>query len=256
MKEKYWNPSLEKADNILKLIASNPNQYRLIDLANELDINKSSMFSLLKTLEKLGWVKKEIGNSYSLGSTMASIGASYLKQFNILEVFYEEAAQSQKRINENFQIGILDGPDVVYTGKLKGASLVQLVTEPGMKFPAYASSIGKALLSQYSHNQLISLYEGHELQRKTEYTITDLNIIYNQLKETKMNGYAEEHEESAYSIHCIASPVYDHNNSIIAAVSIAMTTSSWSQQADIAREEIMKLAKTLSIKSGHLQSTL
>lgn len=251
MKEKYWNPSLEKADMILKLIASEPNKYRLIDLSKELDINKSSMFSLLNTLERLGWIYKGKGNVYSLGSTLASIGASYLKQFNLLEVFYEEAAKSQKKIAENFQIGILDGGGVVYTGKLKGASLVQLVTEPGMKFPAYASSIGKALLSQYSYDQLKNLYDGVQLEPKTDYTITDLDELYSQLLGVKNNGYAEEHQESADGIHCIAAPIFDYNNTIIAAVSIAMTTTAWSNKEEIAREEIMKLAQKLSIRSGH-----
>ena len=47
---KYWVPALEKADRVLSMIAQEPDQYKLIDLANRLSINKSSMFSLLLTM--------------------------------------------------------------------------------------------------------------------------------------------------------------------------------------------------------------
>ncbi|PKC51163.1 hypothetical protein RhiirA1_405677, partial [Rhizophagus irregularis] len=115
--EKYWNPALERADKVLNLIAENPSKYRLIDISKKLEINKSTLFILINTMEKLGWITKHIGDVYSLGGTMGSLGAAYLKQFNLLHAFYEEAAEVQMKVKENLQLGILDGGDVIYLGK-------------------------------------------------------------------------------------------------------------------------------------------
>ncbi|MDB5085956.1 MAG: IclR family transcriptional regulator, partial [Bacilli bacterium] len=56
MQQKYWVPALEKASQILSLLAAEPARMRLMDLSTILVIHKSSMFSLLHTLENLGWV--------------------------------------------------------------------------------------------------------------------------------------------------------------------------------------------------------
>ena len=256
MKEKYWSPAIERTDKILKLLALNPNKYRMIDLSKKLDINKSSMFTLLNTLEKLGWIRKNNGGVYSLGTTIANIGASYLSQFNILQAYYEEGAITQKVINENLQMGIFDNGYVVYTGKMRGDSMLQLVTEPGMRFPAYASSIGKILLSQFSYKELKAIYPDEPLPAKTEKTIESVDELYQQLTLARERGFAEEHEESAEEIHCVAAPVFNHQNEIIAGVSIVMTTNHWQKKKDVAREEVVKLARRLSERSGQSNDSL
>ncbi|WP_102347594.1 IclR family transcriptional regulator [Bacillus sp. Marseille-P3661] len=250
MKEKYWNPALERTDKILNLISESPNKYRMIDISKLLEINKSSLFILLNTMEKLGWISKNQGDVYSLGTTLGALGAAYFKQFNILQAFYEEATETQKKVKEHLQIGLLDGGDVIYIGKVKDDSLVQLVTEPGMRFPAYATSIGKIQLSKYSLAELKTIYPVEPLKPKTLYTITSIDILYRELQKAVQQGYIEEHQESAEGFHCVAAPVYNFNNQIIAGVSIAMTTSHWEQKGEMAKEEVLKLAHRLSIRSG------
>ncbi len=250
MSEKYWNPALERADKVLNLIAENPSKYRLIDISKKLEISKSTLFILINTMEKLGWITKHKGDVYSLGGTIGFLGSSYLKQFNILHAFYEEAVETQFKVKENLQLGLLDGGDVIYIGKLKDDSMVQLVTEPGMKFPAYATSIGKIQLSQYTLEELKHLYPVEPLIPKTQYTITSVEQLYNDLQKAKEQGYIEEHQESAEGFHCVAAPIFDFNNRIIAGVSIAMTTGHWEQKGEMAKDEVVKLAHRLSLRSG------
>lgn len=254
--EKYLNPSIERASRILKLISTYPNELRMIDLSKNLEINKSSMFNLLKTMEQLDWLQKDVGNRYSIGANVGLLGLSYLKQFNLLEDFYEEASKTRDKINENLQMGVLDNGHVVYTGKLSGGSLMELVTEPGKRFPAYATSIGKILLSEHTMNNLIETYKDEPLEKKTEFTITDLDILHTQIVQAKRNGYAEEHQESTYDVHCVAAPIYDYKNDLIAAVSIVMTTKAWEAKSEQAKIEVVKLAKQLSVKSGKSNDSL
>ena len=43
MTEKYWVPAIEKSNLVIKEVAENPNQLRLIDLSKTLEINKSTL---------------------------------------------------------------------------------------------------------------------------------------------------------------------------------------------------------------------
>lgn len=249
--DKYRVPAIERADMILQAIVENPNQLRLIDMAKNLGINKSSLFSLLNTMEKLDWIVKGSGDCYSLGPSLGSISAAYFKQFNILDSFYAESVSSLKKINEHMQIGILQGGNVVYIGKVRGDSRVQLVTEPGSRFPAYSTSIGKIQLSHFSKEELRELYPEEPLEPKTPYTITSIDKLYENVSEAKKNGYVEEHQESAEGFHCVAAPVLNYENKIIAGISFAMTSNSWEHKGEEAREEIIALAKRLSKHAGH-----
>lgn len=249
--DKYRVPAIERADTILKEIAENPNTLRLIDLSKKLGINKSSLYSLLHTMEKLDWITKGNNDCYSLGPSLGTISAAYFKQFNILDSFYAESVSSLKKINEHMQIGVLQGDSVVYIGKVRGDSRVQLVTEPGTRFPAYSTSIGKIQLSHFSKEELRELYPNEPLEPKTPYTITSIEKLYENVSEARHNGYIEEHQESAEGFHCVAAPIMNYENKIIAGISFAMTTSSWEHKGDEAREEIMALAKRLSMYAGY-----
>jgi len=249
MKEKYWVPAIERADKVLKQIGEFPNQLRLIELSKRVDMNKSSLFSLLNTLETLKWVTKEDGDTYSLGPALGAIGSAYFRQFNILQSFYKEASQSVTKINEHIQLGILDEGDVVYLGKMEGDSRVRLITDPGMRFPAYASAIGKIQLTPYSKAEIAEIFPD-KWEKKTPFTISDIEDLYDDVQQAKKNGYAIENQEASLGFHCVAAPIHNFENKIIAGVSFTMMTNSWEQKKDSAREEIIKLADRLSQLAG------
>ncbi|UOE55899.1 IclR family transcriptional regulator [Bacillus sp. CMF12] len=251
MKEKYWVPALEKANNILALIGERPNQLRLIDISKQLGINKSSLFSLLNTLETLRWIVKEEGDTYSLGPALGALSAAYFKQFNILQSFYKEASVSVSKINEHIQLGMLEKGNVVYLGKMEGDSRVRLVTDPGMRFPAYASAIGKIQLTQYDKNELEEIFPSSKFEKKTPFTISNIDDLYENVNAAKKNGYAIENQEASLGFHCVAAPVYNYENNIIAGVSFTMMTNSWEQKKDAAKEEILNLANRLSQYAGY-----
>jgi IclR family KDG regulon transcriptional repressor len=210
------------------------------------------MYSLLITLEALGWIVKGKGDTYSLGPSLGALSAAYFRQFSILQSFYLEAYKSVTKIEENIQLGILDGKRVIYLAKEEGNSPVRLLTDPGMSFPAHASAIGKIQLSQYTFSQLKELYQDTELERVTPNTVTDLDVLSGQLETAKQQGYICETQEAVPGFFCVAAPIYNHENKIIAGVSFTMLEGSWNVKQDAAREEIIDIAKRLSKQAGQI----
>lgn len=249
--EKYWVPAIERANRVLKEISQYPEQLRLIDLSKKLEINKSTLFSLLNTLETLGWVVKESGDTYNLGPTLGMFNSMYLSQFNLIQSFYKEAAKSVSKINEPIQLGVLDDKDVVYLGKVNAESNVRLVTDPGMRFPAYASAIGKAQMIHFSKEELAKLFSDADWVKKTVHTTSNLNDLYDKVSVAKANGYSVENEESALGFHCVAAPIYNFEQQIVASVSFSMPTDSWEAKFDEAKDEILNLASRLSKLAGY-----
>lgn len=252
VQQKYWVPALERAHLIIEQIAKNPNEFRLIDLSNRLGINKSSMHSLLNTLEVLGWINKDKSETYTLGSVLGFVGSTYLNQFNILDAFSKEAKNTIQIVDEHIQLGKLIGGDVFYIGRKEGSSPVRLVTDPGTRYPAYASAIGKIQLMKYDFEELKSIFPESKFKKKTEHTVENLEALWKQLKKAKKDGYAIEEQEGAKGFYCVAAPIYDYNNEIVYGVSCTMTESNWIEKKEIATVEITKLASKLSEINGYL----
>ena len=254
LEKKYWVPAIERVDNILNIIAYHPAKYRLIDISNELNINKSSIFSLLNTLEILNWVKKEKDGTYSLGTRLGMLSPFYFKQFDIIETFNLTALPTVERLDETLQLSILDGTEIVYLAKKEGTSPISVSTNPGMRYPAHVTAMGKVHLSQYTYQELKALYPEDFLMKKTAYTVSNVEELWKQMVSIKEKGFFIEYQEAVENFYCVAAPIFNHENKIIASVSATMTISKWEEKKEIAQAEIINLAKEISLRAGFVSS--
>ncbi|WP_026703246.1 IclR family transcriptional regulator [Salibacterium aidingense] len=246
MSPKYWVPALERANIIIDVIAENPSKLRLIDISNKLDINKSSMYSLLNTLETLGWVKKDRHETYTLGPVLGSFASAYYRQFDILETFSVEAAKAIEVVDEHIQLGKRYDAEVFYLAREEGSSPARLVTDPGMRFPAHASAIGKIQLIKLSYEELLELFPEKDLPQKTENTVGHVDELWEQLQQAKKDGYVVEEQEGAVGFCCVSAPIYNKDDQLTAGVSFTMLENNWTDKRELAAREIMKLAEQLS----------
>jgi DNA-binding IclR family transcriptional regulator len=247
MEKKYWVPALEKANDVLQAVAEQPSRLRLIDLSNHLGINKSSMFSLLNTMEALDWVVREAEGTYSLGSKLGFIGNAFFKQFSLIDRFRKEASITKHTIQETIQLAKLEQNEVLYLAKEEMPSPVRLTSEPGMKLPAHITALGKAMLASLSPAALLELYPQEELGPcPTPHTIRQREELLAQLGAVRAEGYAFDLQEAVMGFCCVAAPVRDAQGSVIAAISCSMFLHEWEQKRELAQREICALAARLS----------
>lgn len=249
MEKKYWVPAIEKVNTVLMIVAKDPRRLKLMEIAEKSNVNKSSLFSILNTLEELGWVYKESDQTYSLGAKLGFLGAQYIEQFDLTRVFDQEAEKTVRKVEETIQLSVLDGREIIYIAKKEGLSRVRVASEPGMRFPAHATAMGKAMLSSFTNEELALIYKENGLEKLTDYTVDNLSDLVIQLEEIKKNGYIIEFQEAVKGFTCIGAPVLNERREIIAAVSITMDRDNWIQKSDICKAEILALSRRLSMNS-------
>jgi len=243
---KYNVPALEKAHHIIGLVSDPSASYKLIDLSRELGINKSSMYSLLLTMERLGWLAKDAGDHYRLGAFFGRTGSLYFRQFDLVSRFYRDAAKTKSRIEETLQLGRLEGRDVFYLAKEEAPSPVRLVSEPGMTWVAYATGLGKVMLADKSEAELIALYPEERFQPFTVNTIDTWERLLDELARIRADGYATDEEEAVLGFSCVAAPIRGASGKVVAAVSCSIPQSNWELKKQQAIMEITALAQSLS----------
>jgi DNA-binding IclR family transcriptional regulator len=247
MDKKYWVPALEKADDVLQCISEQPSRLKLIDLSKRLGINKSSMFSLLNTMEQLEWVAREAEGTYSLGSKLGFIGNAFFKQFSLIDRFRKEAHITKHTLQETIQLAKLEQHEVLYLAKEEMPSPVRLASEPGMKLPAHVTALGKAMLSALEASAIERLFPHEELSPcPTPYTIKKRSDLTAQLELARTEGFACDLQEAVMGFCCVAAPVRDAQGKVIAAISCSMFQHEWEQKRELAQREICALAARLS----------
>jgi DNA-binding IclR family transcriptional regulator len=246
MERKYWVPALERAQDVLQLVAGQPSKLKLMELSVATGINKSTMFSLLHTMETLNWLIKEKGDTYALGSFFGVIGNAYFAGMTLVKLFEEKAAHSVERLGETLQLARLEKGELVYLAKKDAATQVRLISEPGMRLPAYATAMGKVLLSAMDDAHVLALYKEGTYQAFTPNTVRNDEELLEQLRMARENGFAVDLEEIVLGFCCLAMPILDRNGVRIAAVSCSMPVHQWTSKQDLVKEELQNLAHALS----------
>jgi DNA-binding IclR family transcriptional regulator len=246
MENKYWVPALEKANSILQAIAEQPYNLRLIDLSKQLNINKSSMYSLLNTLEQLNWIRRDKADTFSLGPALGSLAGGYFKSNDLISTFHYEAALTKVIFNETIQLAELVGRDVFYLAKEEVPSPVKLASEPGMRLPAHSTALGKVLLSSLSTDQLHQLFPIEPFVQITPHTVQTHKALLAQLSSVSDLGYGTDIEEAVLGFCCVATPIVKQG-SVVSAVSCSMPKHHWEQKKEQVIIEMKKLAERLSL---------
>jgi DNA-binding IclR family transcriptional regulator len=247
MDKKYWVPALEKANHVLQTIAEEPSALKLIDISKKLGINKSSLFSLLATMEALEWVVREKDATYSLGSKLGLLGNVFFKQFTLIDRFKKEASVTKHVIQETIQLAKLEQHEVLYLAKEEMPSQVKLTSEPGMKLPAHSTALGKALLAWLPEQELPERFPQEMLEPLlTPYTVKTRQELVEHLNQVRESGFAFDLQEAVVGFCCVAAPVRNAQGEVIAAISCSMFQHVWEQKKELAQKEICDLAARLS----------
>ncbi|MDF2571701.1 MAG: IclR family transcriptional regulator [Sporomusa sp.] len=210
--------------DILELLASTNDGYTLTEIANAIDAPKSTILPIIRTLCDRNFLAlNNISSRYIIGINAFMVGSACLKNMDILSLLKSELQQIVDVTSETCQLGILvNGSDVLYLIKVESPEPLRLVSFVGKQLPAYCSAIGKALISQYSFEQLHKVYP-NGLKPMTANTITDFTALYNELEVICKTGIAFEAGESNIDSQCLAVPLKKGNH-IVAAISVSMPT--------------------------------
>lgn len=212
--------SVENALKILESFSIDKSEKRVTEISNELNIGKSSVSRLLKTLHSRGYVKKDPETQkYSLGTKILTLYSSLMSQMEVVKEAHPILEHLAKETKESVQLAELEGSNVIYMEQIKSSFPIQIFAHIGRINPIHCTSSGKLLLA-YQDIETIENILSNDLKKYTSSTITDKLILKKQLLEIRSLGYCYIENEFIDGIVSIAAPIYDYNNKVIAAVSL------------------------------------
>lgn len=172
---------------------------------------------LLLTLEELGYVESEEG-SYHLTPRVLTLAYSYLSGVKLTRVAQPHLERVAEKTSESCSMGALDDTDVVYLAGVPTKWIMRVTMSVGARLPAYASSLGRALLAHLGEEELRRYFQRADLRRLTERTITDEAELREELERIRTQGWALVDQEFEIGLRSLAVPVRNAEGQVVAAV--------------------------------------
>jgi DNA-binding IclR family transcriptional regulator len=191
---------------------------------------------------------------YYPGLKLIQIGAICLNNTNVSREISIGIKRLSDDLGETTHAGILDGRHIVYIAKHPGSRDLSIVATIGYRLPAHATAIGKVLLSQIPEADLAARLRAAPLERFTDNTITDIGLLLDELRQVAKRGYAIDNQEIIPGGICVAAPIVDKANKIVAAVSVTLAASRV-QNGDfmaVIIDKVGKIAEHVSMRLGKI----
>jgi len=211
---------LAKGLKLLETLAQSANGMSAANLAEKIDVHKSSVYRYLNTLLKAGYILSDEYNRYHLGNKILELGSQKLRRMPVREVARPFLVELSSTVHKTAHLCVLDGCDIVYIDKVESYKTLPMMSRIGSRAPAYCTAVGKALLSSLPADQQITLLRSVRLQQLTPSTIIDPMQLLDELKKTARRGYAIDNEEHEVGIKCIAAPINGYAGNCVAAISL------------------------------------
>lgn len=252
----YRIQAIERAVAILNSFSADEPELRVVQLAERLELHKSTVHRFLANLEAAGLVERNLRNGhYRLGMRIFELGGLVMQRMDLWEEALPFLEGLVRDTGETGHLAVLDGGEAIYIERVETRRALRVPSAIGRGYPAHATNLGKVLLAYSDPHEVTRIVSEHGLVGFTPNTITDLDDLHAELAVIRDRGYAIDNEEYDEGLRCIGAPVRDHNGAVIAAVGIGgPVTRVTPSRIDELSQLVMTAARGLSHRLGAQQS--
>ena len=222
MAKPYLVPAIKRAFQVIDLLAKTDAGLTISDIHRALKLPLSSAATILYTLEALGYLERdEAGGRYALGIRMLSFSRRVADQLNLPGRFLPLLEGLVRESGLTGHLAVRRDGESMYIARVPGPGLLQFSSYVGMRWPAHASAVGKALLAFLPDAERARVLREIDLRKVTPRTITSVEALEKQFRNFRRLGYSWEIGEGEVGVACIAAPVFGPDQEVIAAISVA-----------------------------------
>ena len=215
-----------KAFAVLEVLVRARRAVTLSELMQATELPKPTLHRALSLFEEAGFLAREPGGrAYIVGERLSRFA---------LDVLRSDAAAAERRtvlrrvvdeIAESCNLAVLHKGALIYLDRIEAPWPLRLqLPEGGVALPLHCCASGKLLLAHLASAERQRLIELMPLHRFTERTITERAVLESELDRIVSAGYAVDNEEYILGVACVAVPVRNRHEEVIAAIAVQAAT--------------------------------
>jgi IclR family transcriptional regulator, KDG regulon repressor len=243
--------SVLHAGAVLELFNAAQPEWGITEIAERLGLSKSSSHALVTSLVEIGLLEKTSDRRFRLGHKLLGFSETILAGSDVFNSMRDMLNDLMQKLGRSVYLATQDGLDIVYINRLQGSSAVPAsLGNAGHTLPAHASAAGKILLAHLADTKVRSILEKQGLVPLTRRTITSESALVSELRAVREQGYAFSQGEYVSELYCIAAPVWDWDNQVVAAIGIGATATDFEMNRARMVREVTRAAGLASSELG------
>ncbi|WP_336021637.1 IclR family transcriptional regulator [Halobellus salinisoli] len=240
--------SLEKTVAIIDVLKRRRSAH-LREVADELELNKSTVHNHLSTLREHEYVIKD-GDRYRLSLQFLHIGGVLRNEVDLYDAAKPKLDQLAEETGTLVTLATHERGLGVVLYRAKGDEAVEIDTHVGSQLTLHNSGLGKAILAHLPQSRVAEIVADRGLPATTENSITDEDELSEELGRIATQGYAFDDEENWRGLRCVAAPILTDENVVQGAISISVPKSQLATEEEQQRyvDEIRNTANLIELR--------
>ncbi len=243
-----------RAISLLEAFTDQHPEWDLVDLTKAVGLNRTTGYRLLTALENFDMVvRNPETDRYRLGSGVITLGGRAIRANPVRTVSRPELEQLAALTGEMSTLEILSGHEVVVIDAVSVDRLISGSQSIGTRWPAGATSTGKAIMAYLSEAAVAEVLQT-PVPQLTPKTITAPEQLHQCLAQIRDNGFAISIEALELGVIDIGASIRNYDDQPIAAISVTgpavrLTESRLPQIGLNVRETALRISTQLGWRS-------
>ncbi|SMF88382.1 transcriptional regulator, IclR family [Azospirillum oryzae] len=246
---------VKQAANVLELLEYFARRRRpatLAEMSDDLGWPRSSTFNLIGTLADKGFLyEPRVRGGYYPTPRWLALVQSIADAEPLPEAVHQLAAEIAGETGETTAVAAPAGTYSIFIHVVESSHAIRYITRVGDRIPLYASSVGRAILAQYSSSEREALYRRMEFERFSETTYTSIDAVEAELRRATERGYHQSNAEFQPDLAGVSLPlpIGQRRLSIVVAGPVSRCLGRRPETAAIIQRGIRRFADALNLRS-------
>jgi len=115
---------------------------------------------------------------------------------------------------------VLKAGKLLYVEWVESTSTLRVELKPGIQIPVHCSASGKLLMAFAPERLRERFLATAPFPACTKFTITNARSFARELELIRRRGYSEDNQEFVAGVCCLAVPVHDYSNEVVAGLAV------------------------------------
>ena len=180
----------------------------LSEIARHLAIPVSSCSGLLKTLEQRGYLHTvESRSSYYPTNRLLQVARSIAENDPLISRVSPILEKLRDETGETVILAKRCDTEVLFLDVVESRSNIRCVAQVGERHPAYASSLGRALLGLMEDEARARMFKRMQFRRITDKTLVSARAVEAAIAADRRRGFYCNYGESTADLHAMSLPL-------------------------------------------------
>lgn len=216
--DQYYLRSIGRALDVLDCFDGTA-PLALKEISASTGLPESTLFRVLLTLEKHGYLQQAVDGTYQLAAKLRF--GWLIEEANALKLrAHPELERLANQFNETASIAYLYDDRIHVLDSIETFHEIRMSNRVGRVLPPHCSAMGKAITAFQDRGLADRILEVYGLSRRTEHTITDRARLFDEFDTIRQTGVACDREESTLGGICYSAAIRS-SGQVVAALSLS-----------------------------------